>query len=304
MSDPFDLDPFDLPPALQPATGTDFAHEYDVRQWAPDSPGHQAGWTRRAAEARDTLPGLRDLRYGPTEAETLDLFLPAPDTRPAPLLVFLHGGFWRKLHKDDFSWIAPPWVAEGVAVAIVNYGLAPSTPLEEIVAQTRRSLVWLYRQAGHYGIDAGRLVVSGHSAGGHLSCMALATHWPAQAADLPARMIAAGVALSPVVDLAPLAAVPMLHDDVDFTAERIAQLSPIRLTPATAAPLIGAVGGAESPEFRRHLALLAHCWSAVWQGTVPMPGHDHLTLCDAFADPHSALFKRSLELIRALPASV
>lgn len=289
-----------LPPLLQPAADTDFAREYDVASRVPDFAASLSDWNARSSFARATHPGLLDLRYGETEAETLDLFLPEPHPADGhPLLVFIHGGFWRRLHKDDFSWIAPPYVERGIAVAVVNYGLAPATPLEEIVDQIRRGLVWLYRNAPRHHIDRCRIVVSGHSAGGHLACMALATDWTAFAPDLPPDLIAAGIALSPLADLAPLAAVPILHNDLDFTVERVATLSPIHLAPATTAPLIGAVGGDESAEFRRQLALLAHSWSSVWRGEVPMPGYNHLTLCDALAEPGSALFAASIELLSA-----
>ena len=290
-------DTFQLPTQLQPAPGAHFASEYDVSGRVPDFAGSLANWRIRSTAARVVHPGLLDLRYGDADAETLDLFLP-PEVEDGrvPLLIFIHGGFWRRLHKDDFSWIATPYVANGVAVAVVNYGLAPATCLEEITAQTRRAIAWLFRHAAGYHIDPSRIVVSGHSAGGHLTCMALATDSPAFADDLPANLIAAGIALSPVVDLAPLADVPLLNADLDFNSERIRTLSPIRLTPATKAPLTGAVGGKESAEFRRQLALLAHGWSSVWKGAIAMPGHDHLTLCDAFADHDSPLFKASLEL--------
>lgn len=287
-------------PALAAPAGTDFAHEYDVRAWVPDFTGSLAEWTARAGFARATHPGLFDLRYGPAEAETLDLFLPS-GLGPHPLLVFLHGGFWRRLHKDDFSWVAPPYVDRGVAVAVVNYGLAPGTTLEDIVGQVRRSLVWLYRSADRYGIDRRRIVVGGHSAGGHLACMALATDWSVEAAGLPSTMLAAGFALSPLADLAPLAAVPALHADLDFNPSRIADLSPCRLSPATSASVLGAVGGRESPEFHRQLGMLARTWAPVWGGTVSMPDDDHLSLCDAFATPSSPLFGRSLALLRGLP---
>lgn len=290
--------PFSPVPAhLQPAPGTDFASEYDVSSRVPDFAGSLAAWRVRSTAARVTHPGLLNLRYGDDEAETLDLFLPPEvESQRVPLLVFIHGGFWRRLHKDDFSWIATPYIANGVAVAVVNYGLAPATRLEEITAQTRRSIAWLFRHAQGYHIDPSRITVSGHSAGGHLTCMALATDWPALADDLPANLIAAGIALSPVVDLEPLANVPQLNADLDFNSERIRTLSPIRLRPATCAPLAGAVGGKESAEFRRHLALLAYGWSGVWQGAIDMPTHDHLTVCDAFADHDSPLFKASLKL--------
>lgn len=283
---------------LAPPPGTDFAHEYDVRAWVPDFIGSLAGWGERAGRVRAVLAGVLDLRYGSAEAETLDLFLPPPGSGPHPLLVFLHGGFWRRLHKDDFSWVAPSYVERGVAVAVVNYGLAPETTLEEMVAQVRRSLVWLHREAERYGVDRQRIVVSGHSAGGHLAAMALATDWSALASDLPTHLLAGGIVLSPLADLAPLVEVPVLDADLDFTPARVARLSPARLRPPTAVPLLGAVGGRESPEFQRQLAVLADAWCEAWRETVPLSEDDHLSLCDAFASPVSPLFQRSLALLK------
>lgn len=288
--------------AAEWSSRADIALQYDVRARVPAFDQVMAGWGERGAATRaawaDAGNGARlDLRYGASADETLDLFLPPPGEGAPPLLVFLHGGFWRRLHKNDFAWIAPPYVARGVAVAVVNYGLAPATPLDEIVEQTRRSLAWLHQERARFGYDAGRMVVSGHSAGGHLACMALATDWPQWRADLPAGLLAGGIALSPLADLAPLAQVPVLHAVVNFTPERIRLLSPVRHAPATAAPLLGAVGGEESEEFIRQLDLLARTWPQVWHGAVAMPGHDHLSLCEAFADPASVLFSAALAMV-------
>jgi len=282
------------------APAVDLAREYDVSAFVPAFASTLSSWTERSRALRDgpnRLPGHYNLPYGPGEAEQLDLFCAAPATHNAPLLVFLHGGFWRRLHKDDFAWVAPAYVQRGVSVAVVNYGLAPATTLETIVDQTRRAIAWLYSQADTYGIDRRRMVVSGHSAGGHLTCMAIATDWPALDAALPARLLAGGIALSPLADLAPLAQVPVLHNDLHFTPERIATLSPIHQMPVANTPLIGAVGGRESSEFKRQLALLADAWSDGWRGAVDMPADDHLSLCEAFAQPQSPLFEASLELI-------
>jgi len=275
----------------------DFAAEYDVRAQIPGFEQVINSWTARSQAVQHQLPGRVDVAYGDSPDETLDYFSPAGVTKP-PLLVFLHGGFWRKLHKDDFAWIAPPYLDEGVAVAVINYGLAPATNLETIVEQIRKSIAWLYLHADQLGFDTDRITVSGHSAGGHLTCMAMATDWMARDSRLPADLLAAGIALSPVVDLTPLKEVPMLENDLHFTPERIATLSPCLLHPATAAPVIGSVGGLESNEFKRQRQILAESWSGVWKGAVDLPDRDHLTLCEAFAEPDSELFVRSLALIK------
>src|SRR5262249_37183495 len=151
-------------------------------------------------QARASLDARLDVSYGPTAAETLDFF-PAKGAR-APLLLFLHGGYWRALDKEDFSWLAPCYVAADISVPIGNSGLAPATPLEEIVRQIRRACVWIYRNATNLNVDPNRLFCSGHSAGGHLTAMMLATNWPGLSPMLPGRLLCGALAISGLFDLA------------------------------------------------------------------------------------------------------
>lgn len=282
---------------------TDYAREYDVAAAIPAFMQILADWGRRGAEARAQLSadgrGRLDLAYGASPDETLDLFLPPSQAKAPPLLVFLHGGFWRRLHKNDFAWLARPWLDAGVAVAIVNYGLAPATPLDEIVAQTRRSLAWLWHAAPAHGHDRRRMVVSGHSAGGQLAAMALATDWPGLDAALPGDMIAAAITLSPLVELAPLRKVPFLQADLHLTDALVAGCSPIRHAPAHAAPILAAVGGRESDEFKRQLKLLVEAWPQCHSRIVPMPDDDHLSICEAFGRAGTPLHAAALALLTA-----
>jgi len=129
--------------------------EYNVRAGIPEHPRILASWAERGAATRRQRAGLLDLPYGESAAERLDLF-PKP-REGGPLLVYIHGGYWRSLDKSDFSWIAPNFVRHGVTVALINYGLAPDTPMEAIVRQTLAAIAWLYRKAERYGIDANRI---------------------------------------------------------------------------------------------------------------------------------------------------
>lgn len=278
--------------------GTDFAHEYDVRGSIPAFDAIIADWGVRGRAALATANCKRNLHYGPAVVETLDYFPVTGGTSGTPpLMIFLHGGFWRRLGKEDFGWLAPPFVSRGIAVAIVDYGLAPSTALEEIVAQSRRSVAWLHGHADPLGFDRDRIVVAGHSAGGHLTAMMLATDWAEVDPALPARPLAGGIALSPLADLEPLAQVPVLQADLDFNPWRIATLSPARLAQPTGMPLLGSVGGLESREFKRQLAVLAAAWPGCWIGGVDMPECDHLSLCESFAVPETPLFEAAIRFV-------
>jgi arylformamidase len=284
-------DPFAHPPYT-----TEYCdREYNARAAIPDHPRILASWTERAAATRRQRAGLLDLPYGESAAERLDLF-PTP-REGSPLLVYIHGGYWRALDKSDFSWIAPPFIDNGVAVAVVNYGLAPDTSIEEIVRQMVRALAWLYRKADDLGFNPQRIYVSGHSAGGHLTAMMMAALWQRYAEDLPPDLVKGALAVSGVFDLEPLVHAPFVNVDLKLDLERASALSPARMLPATKAPLCTAVGGDESAEFKRQSALLAKRWPQNVVRDVPMAGFNHLTVAEQLANPESPLFDAAIELI-------
>jgi arylformamidase len=138
--------------------------EYNPRATIPNALALFSQWKVRAGEARGAHKPRIDLAYGDSHAEKLDFFAAADaGGAGAPVLVFIHGGYWRALDKADFSWVAPPYLAAGISVAIVNYGLAPKTPMAEIVEQIRRAIAWLHANADELGADNTRIFCSGHS---------------------------------------------------------------------------------------------------------------------------------------------
>jgi arylformamidase len=273
-----------------------FEREYNARTAIPEHPQIFARWAEQAAITRRLRAGLIDLPFGDTPAERLDYFPTRVDA--APLLVFIHGGYWRSLDKSDFSWLAPPFVQHGVALALLNYGLAPATPIEEIVRQQIKALAWLYRNGDRLGFDPERIVVAGHSAGAHLTAMMMAALWPVVAADLPANLVKAGLAISGIYDLEPLVHARFVNVDLRLDETRAHALSPVHLPPSTGAPLITAVGALESSEFHRQTALIGRAWKPVVRRSVPMAGMNHLTVVDELANPASPLFDAALELLR------
>jgi arylformamidase len=273
-----------------------YEREYNARAAIPEHPQIFARWTEQGAITRRLRASLIDLPFGETPAERLDYFPTRQDA--APLLVFIHGGYWRSLDKTDFSWLAPPFVQHGVALAVPNYGLAPSTPIEDIVRQQLKALAWLYRNGDRLGFDPERIVVAGHSAGAHLTVMMMAALWPTYAADLPPSLVKAGLAISGIYDLEPLLEAPFVNVDLRLDAKRGRALSPIHLPPATSAPLVTAVGALESSEFQRQTALIGRHWKEVVARNIPVPGCNHLTVVDQLANPASPLFDAALELVR------
>jgi arylformamidase len=269
--------------------------EYNARLRVADYARFLEQWARESAIARERSSRRLDIAYGDGPAETLDLF---PSTRDrAPVLVFVHGGFWRALDKSDFSFVAPVFARAGALVVVPNYALAPTVTVETITLQVARAVAWTWRHAALYGGDPARIVVAGHSAGGHLAAMMVACRWPELAPDLPPRVLSGGLSVSGLFDLEPLARAPFLRDDIALDAAGVRRLSPARFA-APVGPLYAVVGGAESDEFQRQNALIRQAWGkAVVPVCEAIPGAHHYDVLDDLIDPHGRLHGLAMRLL-------
>lgn len=274
---------------------TYYSRQYNARASIPDHPHIFTRWQRDSALVRRTQAGLLDCRFGEAAEERLDLY-PASKSG-APLLVFIHGGWWRSLDKSDFTFIVPGYRQAGFNVALTNYTLAPQASIEEITRQQLRALAWLYRNAERYEFDRSRIVVAGHSAGGHLAAMMLAARWPEFGNDLPLDLVKAGVLMSGLFDLDPVRYADFVAPDLKLDPQNVARVSPGLMTQSHPAPFITAVGDLESDEFKRQNALIGKQWNKTHRLDVPLPGIHHLSICDAFADPLHPLFQATQGLI-------
>ncbi|HZS84387.1 MAG TPA: alpha/beta hydrolase [Stellaceae bacterium] len=261
--------------------------EYNLRAAVPEHGAYFARWAAASAAVRRGRPCRLDLAYGPKPAQRLDLF--DGPRRPAPLLVFFHGGFWRAMDKSDFSFIAPAFQEAGAAVAVVNYTLAPAASITEMVAESRAALGWLREHAAALGIDLRRITLAGHSAGGHLAAMAMLE-------DAGARPPLWGLcAVSGVFDLEPIRL--SFHNEVlGLAAAEADALSPTRRLAAgdggVPGRLLLAVGGGETAEFQRQQAEFAAAWRRRCgpPTILAQPGEDHFSIMDRLADGESPLF--------------
>lgn len=188
-----------------------------------------------------------DLRYGSGHEETLDLFSPHVDG-PAPLHVFIHGGYWQLLSKDESCFAAPMFQNNGSYFAATNYTLAPHQTLSGIVEENRRAIVWLYSQADKLGFDRNRIFLSGSSAGAHLAMMMLLTDWTEY--GLPENTIKGVCAISGVFDLEPVA-LSYVNDVVGMDTAEALLNSPIRHSVRNRCPVILTYGDNETNEFKR-----------------------------------------------------
>ena len=271
--------------------------QYNNRVRVPDSAAILARWAEASALSRAQCPAWLDLPYGEAPSERLDLF-PAQTEHlaPAPVLVFIHGGYWRALDKSDHSFLAPVFADEGALVVIPNYGLCPSVSMERIPLQLAQALAWVWRHAADYGGDPNQIVVAGHSAGGHLAAMLACCDWKAVAPDLPRHLVKGVLSISGLHDLAPIAATPFLRADLGLTPAAVRRLSPVHF-PAPEAPTYCIVGAEESEEFQRQNGLLQSAWGAqVVPVCEAIPGCNHFSILHDLADPEG----RSHRLARRL----
>ncbi|MFM1813996.1 MAG: hypothetical protein RLZ98_691 [Pseudomonadota bacterium] len=235
-----------------------------------------------------------DVAYGSAPREKLDLFFSG--TANAPLLVFIHGGYWKSRSKDEFSYLAAPYIERGVNVATISYPLAPAARLTEIVDAAQRAIAFLYRAAGEFGHDGNRIHVSGHSAGGHLTAMMMATDWSHH--GVPPDLIKSGTCISGLYDLTPIRLVEV-NKELKIDDDEEERLSPVRLTPKSPGPLILTVGDVEAEEFIRNAEELAAAWrkAGALVKVVPSPGHHHFTITEQLATPGNPLFEATFGAI-------
>jgi arylformamidase len=269
---------------------------YNNRALVPDHARHFAQWAEASEDAREAHPNQRDIAYGDGPLEKLDVF---PAAQPgSPVVVFIHGGYWRSLDKADHSFIAPAFKNLGACVVIPNYALCPAVTIPGITMQMVKALAWTYRNVKKFGGDPSRITVIGHSAGGHLAAMLLDCVWPAYGKDLPADLVKGAMSISGLYDLEPIMHTPFLKDALKLTPGQVAQASPALLPPPKQGVLYTVVGGAESAEFIRHNKLIQQVWG---KKAVPVcesiPGRNHFSVLEDLTAPWEHLHQLAIRLV-------
>lgn len=265
--------------------------EYSPSSRVDDMHAYLREYATRSARVRARLPWTEHA-YGPDAAQRLDFF-PAAEPR-APLLVYIHGGYWQELSKEDSCFAAPDFVARGVAFAALGYGLAPAYRLDEIVAMVRDGVRWLRANAADLGVDPDRIFLSGSSAGAHLVAMCLLDDW-LPAPLRPPDVAGGAVLLSGVYELEPLRR-SYIGEAIGLTAEQAARNSPIRHLRGPLPPLIVARGGNETAAFadqhERFVAALTAAGAPVTDLVVEP--RNHFDLPFDLGDPASPLGRATL----------
>jgi arylformamidase len=266
----------------------DYEAEYNNRARVPEHPSLIAGWARDAQAWRESQRlAFQTISYGPGPRNTIDVF---PSRNQGAMVVFIHGGYWQALDGSLFSHLAAGLNAHGVSVAIPSYDLCPQVSIDDIIAQMRSAA----RELARLGR---RLVVSGHSAGGHLAACLMATDWPSIDAALPRDLVKAAYAISGLFDLGPLLKTSVNNAlGLDDTAAWRA--SPLFWPPPSHGSLDAVVGGDESAEYFRQSRTIVSAWSrgGIETRFAEVPGANHFTAIAPLADPNSPMTSRLRDL--------
>jgi arylformamidase len=273
---------------LSPTDRAALDANYNLRAAVPEHPAYFERYAATSDAFRVRWPGRLDLSYGDSPRQAIDLFLPRDPqpAQPPPLLAFIHGGYWQAFDRKAFSFVAERLVEAGAAVAMLGYDLAPAVDMDAIVRQIRHAIAWLYRNGGAQGFDRERICVAGHSAGGHLTAMALATDWTAF--GLPADLVKGACAISGVFDLEPIR-LCYLNDVLRLDAEQARRNSPLLLPPQARCPVVVTFGERETEAFHQQ----SRAYAAALRRTdvacelLVQPSLDHFAIIMAMTDPAS-----------------
>jgi arylformamidase len=276
----------------------DYEVEYNNRARVPEHQQIFDRWTAENAAYRAQARGAElDLRYGSSERQSMDIFPGAADTAAAPLAMFIHGGWWRSLAPSMFGQLAAGPNKQGVTVAVAGYDLCPQVSIPAIIEQMHAACLWLWRK------HRKRIMVYGHSAGGHLAACMVATDWKTLDPSAPADLVPAAYAISGVFDLAPLTQISV-NQDLKLDDKTAHACSPLYWEVPPGRSLDAVVGALESREFLRQSRTIAEAWR---QGPTQtryeeIAGTNHFTVVDPLSDGNSAMSKRVAALARGVSA--
>jgi arylformamidase len=272
----------------QDYTAQEFERQFNPRVAVPDHQPKIDARKAQSAQVRRRLNGSHDIRYGPNANELLDVYPAQGTAAPAPVQLYIHGGYWRAQDKADVAFIAEPMTRAGATVVIINYDLCPTVALDEIVAETMRAIAWTFRNVAGHGGDPERLFISGNSAGAHLCAMALAHDWSAD--GLPADIVKGAAPATGIYDVAPVLNISV-NAEIGLTPETVAAMSPMQQPPRRPLPLLISVGSGETPAWIKQSRDYAEVCRR--HGLAPeyleVPGADHFDMTGAMGEPDQPL---------------
>jgi arylformamidase len=270
-------------------------YQYNPRVSVPEYPQLAKVRSEQARKVRASAKSWLNVPYGSSPRETLDIY--AADRAGGPVLIYIHGGYWRSGSKEDNCNFVPVFTQRGATVVLVEYDLCPQVTVSDIVRETRSAIAWVYRNVIRYGGEPSRLYLSGHSAGGHLTAMALAYEWEKE--GLPKDLIKGAVATSGVYDLDMVRRISV-QEQVRLTSEQAGENSPFIHPPLPICPVIVAVGGAEPKGWQQmseDFFKLCEERGMACEYLI-VPGANHYTMSEHLTDPDSPLTRAMLRQMR------
>jgi arylformamidase len=274
---------------------TDLNAQYNNRARVADSARILQSWAERSAAVREAFgsDAKLSLRYGRGRHETVDVF--PTDHHHAPLVIFIHGGYWRALDKSDHSFLVPALHSQGAHVVVPNYALCPAVRIGDIALQMVKLVLWVREHAARWQADEKRIVLIGHSAGAHLAAMLLACDWKSLGCTTPPVRKALG--LSGVYDLRPLVGLPLLQDDLRLTQAEAAKLSPALWPAPVGLEFVALAGGDESAAFLGQNRSIQSAWRDVVMQCGEVAGCNHFTVLNALAEERSEVHRAACALV-------
>jgi arylformamidase len=272
--------------------------DYNARATVGDNfPEEMRTYRETSDEARSACLRFADIVYDHASSQTLDIFGPESADGLRPVFLFIHGGYWRALSKLDSAMMAGMLAKAGIMTAVVDYRLAPTVSLCEIVREVRAALAFLWQNADRYGIDRDRIHIGGSSAGGHLTGMILAGGWHADF-GVPENAVKSALPISGLFELAPLAA-SFPQEWLSLDDKQVDGLSPIRHLPRFGCPILVAWAEKEAPGFKRQSTAFADAWKDLGYpiGTLEVPHRNHFDILMELRSPETVLSKALLAMI-------
>ncbi len=269
---------------------------YNNRGKFPDTDDCKNAQSAASDKAKAAYECKLDMRFGDGETDLLDIYF-GQGTGPRPIHVFFHGGYWKSNTKDDFGFVANPFVPHGITTVVVEYPLIPTVRMEGLIDRCRAALDWVWRNSDNFGGNRDNITISGHSAGGHITQMMMQTDFPSFGEGLPKDLIKGGCSISGVSDLEPVR-LSFQNDGLQFPTEEAREFSTLFMEPAHKGPLLAVVGGMEGEEFIRQTTDLAEAWSSKGMDVDcwVMEDKHHFTTINQYLDPDSELPRKVREM--------
>lgn len=271
--------------------------EYNlVARRGPDFPDLVERWIKRNEALKQSSGARIDLAYGEGEREKLDFF--SGEDSNGPVVIYIHGGYWQRGDKNMYSFVTEAFIKHGVSVSMLNYNLTPSVRMGQIPPQIQKAIAWNWRNSDDLGFSKEKVYVMGHSAGGHLTAMMMATDWNKIDSTMPTDMIQGGIPVSGVFELEPIVHTSLNTGPQMDVDEAIAE-SPSFIPPITNAPQLVVTGGGETAEFLRQSDDYADKFRTPERTMerYDVPGMDHFDELERLAEDDSVFFEKCMKMI-------